>query len=332
MNSREEKRKRLKKQIDKRLECQPEILSDFVKRLPTSRVSEETSIDSYLYHVINFLDYYKKINNLEEIDFSEISLKSVNDYLDHLCTCNKKELSDSYKQVIMSAIKHFIGFLEDENIIKNPFSKKLQIKYHERPIKDVVTLTNDELKEIFYRIDNGYGTDRQKKMNRKFRKRDKAFIMLFWNTGARLSEIVDLNIQDIDLDQQMIYVYMKGKGQYQYEKKFSIETKIALQEWLEERSGWLVDTDAVFISNRLTRITTRTGNNIVKRFSDGFNKKVTPHTFRRTYATNIYKLTENMADVTTALHHKSRTTAELYVPRDNDKIKDINSHMSLSFD
>lgn len=213
-------------------------------------------------------------------------------------------------QTKASIIKSFFGWLSLEEVIEKDPSKRVKVpKSTENVSKSLSIAELEHLRE-------SCGTRRQR-----------ALIEVLYSTGARISEIIQLNISDIDFSERSVSVY--GKGGKTRKVFFSHKALFHLQRYLSERKD---DNDALFVTLRSPneRVTTRSVQREVGHISSesGIKKNVTPHTFRHTFATLTLNGGADIAAVQSLLGHSSPDTTLRYATvSDNMRKQQHNRHL-----
>ena len=143
--------------------------------------------------------------------------------------------------------------------------------------------------------------------------RDVAILTLLLHTGIRVSEMVGIDLQDIDWNERRIKIFRKGrKEQYVY---FNEPVHEALEDYIEnERKVASEDMNALFISRKGQRISVRAVERLVKKYTASAvpMKRITPHKLRSTFATNLYEETGDIYVTSDALGHSSLETVKKY--------------------
>ncbi|OBT10204.1 tyrosine recombinase XerC [Vibrio sp. UCD-FRSSP16_10] len=147
--------------------------------------------------------------------------------------------------------------------------------------------------------------------------RDRAMMELMYGTGMRLSELIQLNVRDVQGGRGEIRVI--GKGDKERIVPFSGEAKRWILQWLNVRPSLLkLEENALFISKRGSRISHR---NVQKRMSEwgikqGVSSHITPHKLRHSFATHILESSGNLRAVQEMLGHESLSTTQVYTHLD----------------
>jgi len=154
-------------------------------------------------------------------------------------------------------------------------------------------------------------------------KRDRVIFEIFLGTGIRLSELVNLDIDDVDLDGKHIRVI--GKGGVPQVKFLKTSLRTLLRDYLKERKRIATgDCRALFVSSRGTRLCARQVAQRLKRWLDkaGIGKRISPHGLRHTFATHLYASTADLLMVKRALGHRNISTTEIYTHLVDQELED----------
>lgn len=220
---------------------------------------------------------------------------------------------------LRSFFKHYYrkGVL-DKNICELLDTPKL----HE---KAIVRLEPDEVANLLDIVESGEQlTEKQKQYHKKNAKRDVAILTLFLTTGIRVSELVSINVDDVDFKNGCFKVVRKGGNQVML--YFDDETAHALAEYLDERKdrGNYELTSPLFLSMQGKRMSVRSVELMVKKYARIASplKKISPHKLRSTYGTMLYDETGDIYLVADVLGHKDvNTTRKHYAAMSEDNRK-----------
>lgn len=158
--------------------------------------------------------------------------------------------------------------------------------------------------------------------------RDKALFMCLYSSGCRISELVHLNVKDISSDYKSAIVF--GKGSKERKVFFADFAVAALREYLLERKA-LLDTmqnkkePAVFLNQKGGRLTARGVEYIIGRYveSTGSYKKITPHTFRHSFASMLVAKGLDIRIVQELLGHASISTTQKYTHVTSEQLQNL---------
>lgn len=250
------------------------------------------TLKGYSYELNKFASYmHKTVNAITTMDLRM--------YLAERC----KNMKATSVNTTISHLKSFFGWLCDEEYIsKNPAKKLKQTK---QPKRLRSALTDEEAE----RLKNACKT-----------KREKALINLFVSTGCRLSEVVNINISDINWGEKSLKVI--GKGNKERVVYFDTKSKIYLQEYLQERKD---NNEALFVAGK--GIHKRLGQrsiqkeikNIAKRA--GIEKSIYPHLLRHTFATEKLNSGMSLPVLQHIMGHDSPATTQIYAQLMEENIK-----------
>jgi site-specific recombinase XerD len=155
--------------------------------------------------------------------------------------------------------------------------------------------------------------------------RDFAAISILLYTGVRLSELTGINVADVDLNENKIKL-KRTKGGQPETKHINSKLKKVIKPFLERRKEVETECPALFLSQWRRRLSDRQFALRLEMWASraGIAKKVTPHTLRHTFATNLYAKTKNLLAVQKALGHEYITTTQIYT-----HIQDEELHSAL---
>lgn len=246
------------------------------------------SIKSYFCEIRGLLTYIDK--NIQCITYQDLQRYLANGKI------NKKWKDRTYN-VKLIIIRTFFAFLYEEDFINTNPGKKL----HETKVEHKIGTTI-----------NAYQREGLKCACKD--EREQSLCEMLYSTGARISELCNLNIEDVDFQNMSAIIY--GKGRKEREIYFNAPTKYHLEKYLESRTD---DNPALFIStrkpyNRMSPESARIAlKKIKQRNSDTANIKLTPHVFRRTVGTDMINKGAPLELVAEKLGHtKLDTTRQCY--------------------
>ena len=242
--------------------------------------------------------------------------------------------NDKAKARKLASIRSLLKYFYKKDKISQNVAQKVDMpKIH---TKSIIRLDNDEVNKLLNIADNGASilTKQQKEFHKHTRIRDLAILSLFLGTGIRISELVGININDINFNNNSFIITRKGGNQYIL--YFSKEVATALLDYkklrMQIKTAKDEDNDAFFLSLQNKRITTRAVQNLVKKYSKIASplKKISPHKLRSTYGTNLYEQTHDIYIVADVLGHKDVNTTKKHYAAINENIrKDVSKLITL---
>ena len=202
---------------------------------------------------------------------------------------------------VKTSLKSFFNWLAASDHIPSNPAAAIRIRHVERPAPDV--LTDVEKKRLLKAISNTRG----KKAFRDF-----AVVSLFLNTGIRVSELVGLDMDDVNLPERRITIRVKGG--HTATRFLNTRARRALEPYLKARRKMPVETRALFVSNQGRRVSVR---QVQRSFEEwlaaaGIEKHISVHGLRHTFATSLLERTGNLALVQQSLGHRHISTTTIY--------------------
>ncbi|MDD6060935.1 MAG: tyrosine recombinase XerC [Ruminococcus sp.] len=310
----------------------PEFLNNYLIHIKLVQLLSERTIQEYFTDIRLFLRYIYENNHdtgkpIEDISISdmsetEISKITVSDIYNFIFfTSDERHNSDKARYRKISSLRSFFHYLEKvAHIVQKDPTKDLDVPVPKASLPKFLSLDQSlRLLEASDKMDS---------------RRDYCIITLFLNCGMRLSELVGMNIKDIDFFENRVKVLGKGnKERMVYLNSACID---ALNRYLEVRENQpkAADEPALFISNQNKRISKRRVQQIVENTlqTAGLDGKgITTHKLRHTAATLMYQYGD--ADVITLkeiLGHESVATTEIYTHLNHEKARNAMEGNPLS--
>ena len=267
-------------------------------------------------------------------DLKKLSKRDVErflDYVDSYYNDNKEKYiknKDCAKARKLSAVRSLFAYLYRSDMLPENVTLKVDVpKIRE---KEIVRLEDDEVVGVFDELieKNTFSSDRKNAYNNNNTKiRDNAIITMLLSTGIRVSELVGLDLNDLDFENKSFTVTRKGeKRSILY---FSDDLIAVLQEYLAARSEQLEKhkvedpPSALFLSLQDKRISVRAVEILVKKYAAEVTplKKITPHKLRSTYGTALYRATQDIYVVAEVLGHKDINTTKKHYAAISEDIK-----------
>ena len=290
-------------------------LQSFLDHLTIERGLSSNSISAYRRDLAKFSDFLDK----EKLDFERLSEDEIISFEVWLKGLGMAVTSINRN---ISALKSFYKYLAQEFSTNNPVSAVLSSKVPRRLPKALT------IKEITSLIDS------TKREGDPISLRDHAIIELLYGTGARVSEIVGIDINDFaqsDVEGNPITTLkLRGKGSKERIVPLGSFAKNALDEYLvrirpnllSKSKSARVET-ALFLNQRGSRLSRQSAWQMISDAADstGLSGKVSPHVFRHSYATHLLDGGADIRVVQELLGHSSVTTTQIYTLISIDKIQ-----------
>lgn len=307
----------------------PDYVKQYIRAIH-NRTSPRTQYE-YLKDIQTFMDYSRKKFNKVNITVSDLNKYTKTDfeeyfeYLEHY-EKNDKTYSNSRISIKrkMSALRHFFAYLFENDMIKSDDIRKVEIpKIYN---KEIIRLEKTEKKYFLNQIkrfDNM--TTKEKQYHKLQIDRDLAIVYLLLSTGIRVSECTEIDMSDLNIKDCSVRITRKGGNESIV--YFSDEAAEYIKEYLNWRYEQTdIETDALFLSSRKTRLCARAIEIIIKKYAQKAipNKHITPHKLRATYATDLYNATGDIYLVAENLGHKDITTTKNHYANLSNKRKSEN--------
>ena len=270
----------------------------------------------------------KELKNIPAEALSNMTAFDIEEYMEHLKLRDDADIETVNAEVTikrkMSALRSLFNYLYRNQIIEN--NAAIQVEMPKLHDKAIVRLDIGEVSKFLDVVEYGPQnmSDRKKKFHELNKTRDLAIMTLLLGTGMRVSELVGIDLKDLDFENGRVKVIRKGG--YEAYIYFGDEVTEALEKYVDERED-IKDIkagheDALFLSSRKSRITVRSIELMVKEYSSYITtvKKITPHKLRSTYGTALYQETGDIYLVADVLGHKDvNTTRKHYAALDEER-------------
>lgn len=280
------------------------------------------------------------IKAIKASDLDQLSALDISLYLEHVSMYRKQtqdgdmliENNERAKARKLSAIRALFKFLYKNGMIRSNCAALVDTpKLHE---KAIIRLDANEVADLLDNTEQGGGlTKQQRHFHDATKLRDVAILSLFLGTGIRISELVGIDLNDIDFSRNQFIVTRKGGNQMTL--TFGPEVEAALLEYLEQRKTVIPlsgHENALFLSMQRKRITPRAVENLVKKYAKITTplKKITPHKLRSTYGTMLYQESGDIYLVADVLGHKDvNTTRKHYAAMTEEKSRQAAKYIKL---
>lgn len=282
-------------------------IKNFISFLKIEKGLAENSIFAYQNDVAKLKDF-SIVRNIEAVNLTYHDLKSFITELYEL------GLSARSQARIISGVKQFFGFLLIEDLILDDPSERLEMPRLGKKLPEVLTI--EEIDQLIDAID----------MSKAESHRNKAILETLYSCGLRVSELINLKFSDLFFEEGFIRVIGKGNKERLVPVSESVEHEISIYNDFVRRHQNIKPghENIVFLNRRgeqLTRIMIFT---IIKNLAItiGLKKKISPHTFRHSFATHLIEGGANLRAIQEMLGHESITTTEIYTHLDQRFLKE----------
>lgn len=299
-----------------------DLIEDFLEHLEIERGRSTKTIENYRLYLERFLDIALEITGKDELKASDIDKELLRKYRLKLNRYGSDNGSDDLKAITQAyhliALRGFLKYLTKRDI------KSLDPSLVELPKvvrKQVTFLHYDEVEEMLDQID----------LSTESGLRDRAIIELLYSGGLRVSELVSLNRDSINLAKKEFMV--RGKGSKDRPIFISDACAERLADYLDARTDSL---PALFLNNSRNlqtvdtsgdyrRMTARSVERIVEKYARmaGITKHVSPHTLRHSFATDLLMNGADIRSVQSLLGHADISTTQIYTHVTDAHLKEV---------
>ncbi|MCU0373292.1 MAG: site-specific tyrosine recombinase XerD [Ignavibacteria bacterium] len=287
----------------------------FVNFLRLEKSLSENTVQNYNFDInflFRFLESEKGINHIPEVNE-----KTINDYIYHLR--NQKTKKGEYYSVKsvsrnLSCIRSFFRFLYDEKIISRNPAEIIEIPKVQRNLPAVLSI--DEVDRIFSKPD----------LTDKLGIRDRAILETMYATGLRVSEIVNLRIQDLLFKDEIVKVI--GKGSKERIVPIGASARKYMFLYFDKCRSFLKKSktdDTVFLNFRGGKLSRMAVWNIITKYAKmaGIDKQIHPHTLRHSFATHLLEGGADIRIIQEMLGHSDISTTQIYTHLDKEYLIEI---------
>jgi integrase/recombinase XerC len=299
-----------------------DTLRDFLQHLRRRDVSRHT-VTAYENDVATFLKHTSHIRQkpVDALVPADVDAFAIRAFLGEL---HKQRISATSSARKLSAIRTFVKFLRREDLIEDDPSALVAAP--RKPENIPAHLTIDEMSKLLDMPDASNPLGR----------RDRAILELFYASGLRLSELVGLGIEDVNLSGRMVRVL--GKGRKERLVPFNTSTADALRAWLKDRSvtGQRAEgggqtrhargvSAPLFLNYRGGRLSTRSVDRLVRRYVAlcGAKFGISPHALRHSFATHLLANGADLRAIQELLGHARLSTTQRYTHVNAQQLIDV---------
>ena len=272
----------------------------------------QNSVESYMRDLRSFAHF---ILRMWDVPPQKVEPQMIERYMAWLFDRGREKTSQARA---LSGVKSFFNFLMISDKIENSPAEFILSPKFGRQLPDI--LSTNEIDRIIATVD----TSSVKGL------RDSAMLELLYSCGLRVSELVSLKIQDLFFGEG--YIRVIGKGDKQRLVPISATARERVHRYLDKRPETRSGEDALFLNNRGSRLTRVMVFTILKQAARnaGIEKRISPHTFRHSFATHLLEGGASIRQVQEMLGHESILTTEIYTHLDSSHLRrTVEEHLPL---
>lgn len=285
-----------------------QLVDTYLLHLKVERGLAHNTLESYRRDLTKFVMYLRRqgVIALEQVERREILA-----FMEDLHNNGRAAATISRN---LAAIRSFYGFLSQENLVGNNPSTELDSPKIPKRLPNIMTVS--QVAKLLEQPDGKTPSGL----------RDKAMLELLYATGIRVSELVDLNIADVNLD--MGFLRCLGKGSKERIVPVGKSAIESIDTYLHKGRGKLIrdiQEEAVFVNFHGRRLTRQGFWKILKKYvrDAGFAGDITPHTLRHSFATHLLENGADLRAVQEMLGHSDITTTQIYTQVTAIRLRDV---------
>ena len=287
-----------------------EQLRSFLEFLRLNRNASPHTVAAYDSDLSQFLSFAAALRRTPRGDLkpADLDLATVRAFMADLYRQGQARSSVSRK---LSALRTFARYLRREGLIEgDPVALAAAPK---REQKVPAHLSVDEMSTLLTTPDDSVPLGR----------RDRAILELFYASGLRLSELVGLDVEDVNLSARMVRVM--GKGAKERIVPFNDATKKAIAVWMKDRATLVKGADALFVNFRGLRLTGRSVQRLVARYVGLCSTRfgISPHALRHSFATHLLERGADLRAIQELLGHVQLSTTQRYTHVNAAQLLDV---------
>jgi integrase/recombinase XerD len=284
------------------------LIERFIHYLAVERGLANNTLDSYRRDLTNFSNFLKKTNTT---DLNQLHRATIIAFLADL---QRKGKANSTISRNLASIRAFFSFLLRDGFIDGDPTVNLESPKIEKRLPKVLTVEQVEALLLSPDVSTACGL------------RDKAMLELLYATGIRVSELVSLNVPDVNLN--MGFLKCTGKGNKERIIPLgSIAEKFVHQYLMRSRPELVRDPreDALFLNHHGRRLSRQGFWKIIKKYAQlaAIEKEITPHTLRHSFATHLLENGADLRSVQEMLGHADISTTQIYTHITRSRLKEV---------
>lgn len=284
------------------------LLDEFCSYLLIEKALSNNTISSYNSDLLQYYHYLNEKFKIEDVNL--IKIEHLNEFLAHLYDLNLKANTIARK---ITAIKMFHKFLYINNYLKENITAFVKQPKLDKDLPIVFSTEEIDLLLATFNDDDIYDL------------RNKTMVELMYSTGLRVSELVNLNVEDIHLS--MGFLKCKGKGNKERIIPIGEIASALLENYLQnvrDKFNIHYDRQALFLNRNGRRITRQAFWQILKKHAQKANlSKLSPHKLRHSFATHLLENDADIRYIQELLGHSDISTTQIYTNVNTKKLNEV---------
>jgi integrase/recombinase XerC len=295
-----------------------QLLTQFLDHLRYERNVSAHTLRNYESDLHQFLDYLAPADEAgkrQQPPIAQIDHLTIREWLATLHSDQKKKTSIARK---LAALRTFFQFLVREGVVES------------NPAKIVATPRKEKKLPKHLSIEDAIRFIETPDTKTDFGKRDRAILELLYGTGVRVSELVNLNLRDVDFKNKLLRVF--GKRRKERIVPFGDPAAAALKDYLSVREKFLTnaavtkrDAQPLILNYQGTRMSTRSVGRLIEKYIKlcaGIHD-ISPHALRHSFATHLLDSGADLRDIQELLGHARLSTTQIYTHVSMEKLIEV---------
>jgi len=284
-----------------------DLIAAYENYLTKVKQASSNTVSSYMRDIRQFSDWLRATEGVDVVDASQLN---ISDYLEHLDTEGRSAATKSRN---LASLKNFYAYVVSTGFLEQTPVTSIKIERGEKKMPQI--LTGREIELLLAQpvcVDpKGF--------------RDKAMLEVMYATGIRVTELIDLNMEDVNLEQGIIKC--SGSRKSRAIPLYPAALRALTVYVRDVRAGMLADPreQALFVNVNGVRMSRQGFWKILKHYQDTahIDKEITPHTLRHSFAVHLLENGADIGSVQELMGHSDISSTQMYTHMINQKLKNV---------
>ena len=284
-----------------------DLIAAYENYLTKVKQASSNTVSSYMRDIRQFSDWLRTTEGVDVVDASQLN---ISDYLEHLDTEGRSAATKSRN---LASLKNFYAYVVSTGFLEQTPVTSIKIERGEKKMPQI--LTGREIELLLAQpvcVDpKGF--------------RDKAMLEVMYATGIRVTELIDLNMEDVNLEQGIIKC--SGSRKSRAIPLYPAALRALTVYVRDVRAGMLADPreQALFVNVNGVRMSRQGFWKILKHYQDTahIDKEITPHTLRHSFAVHLLENGADIGSVQELMGHSDISSTQMYTHMINQKLKNV---------
>jgi integrase/recombinase XerC len=286
-------------------------VADFLRHLALEKNASELNVKTYLEDMTQAVAFFRERAGGADVQPAQLNSRQLRAFTVWL---HERQYAKTTIARRLAAVRSWLRYLNRQGVLKGNPADGLRGPRREKTLPTFLTV--DALAKLLAAppADAPLGL------------RDRAILEALYSAGMRVSELVGLDVADLDLADGVATV--RGKGKKERLVFFGASALGALKDWLAARRGLVAamsrPSEAIFLNQRGGRLTTRSVGRMLEKYlaTAGLDPRASPHSLRHSFATHLLDRGADLRSVQELLGHKSLATTQIYTHVTTNRLKE----------